>query len=87
MCLAIPMRVMEVDSGGARCEARGVERRVGLMLLQHEDIRVGDYLLIHLGHAIDKVSESRALEAWSLYDEILAAEDAARAGGSGALPV
>jgi hydrogenase expression/formation protein HypC len=75
MCLAIPMRVLEIDGLMARCEAKGVERTVGLFLLQRESIVPGDQLLIHGGYAIQKVSQDEARSAWALFDEMLAASD------------
>lgn len=78
MCLAIPMQVMAIDGLSACCEIRGVERTVSLWLLQHESIVPGDMVLIHAGHAIEKVSEAHAAEAWKLFDEMLAADTLAR---------
>ena len=80
MCLGIPMQVQALDGFNARCEARGVERTVSLFLVQHEDIVVGDYVLVHVGTAIQKIDPKGAAETWSLLDEVLAAEDA-RYGG------
>jgi hydrogenase expression/formation protein HypC len=74
MCLAIPMRVLERDRFSARCEARGVERKVSLFLLQHEMIDVGDHVMVHSGNAIQKMTASDAEKAWALYDEMFAAE-------------
>ena len=74
MCLGVPMRVVEIDGFMARCEARGIERKASLFLLQHEDVRVGDLVMIHVGNAIQKMSESDARSAWELYDEILQRE-------------
>ncbi|HLF31933.1 MAG TPA: HypC/HybG/HupF family hydrogenase formation chaperone [Xanthomonadales bacterium] len=77
MCLGVPMRVMEINGFTARCEARGIERKASLFLLQHEDIRVGDLLMIHVGNAIQKMSETDAHSAWELYDEMLQRENEA----------
>jgi hydrogenase expression/formation protein HypC len=75
MCLAVPMRVLERQGYTARCEAKGVERGVSLFLLQDEAIEPGDYVAVHAGHAIAKISPDEAKIAWQLYDELLAAED------------
>ena len=80
MCLAVPMQVVEIDGLSARCEAKGVERTVSLFLLQHETVRPGDGVMIHLGYAIQKVSAAEARSAWALYDEMLAADLAAQRG-------
>jgi hydrogenase expression/formation protein HypC len=74
MCLGVPMRIKEIDGFTARCEARGIERTASLFLLQHEDLQVGDLVMIHVGNAIQKMSEEEARTAWDLYDEILDAE-------------
>jgi len=81
MCLGVPMRIIEIDGFAARCEARGIERKASLFLLQHEDLQVGDLVMIHVGNAIQKMTEEEARSAWELYDEILAL-DAEAAGGA-----
>jgi hydrogenase expression/formation protein HypC len=77
MCLGIPMRVVKCDGHIARCEAKGIERTVSLFLLQHEKIGPGDNVMVHVGYAIQKMSESEAASAWQLFDEILATDEAA----------
>lgn len=74
MCLGIPMRIVERDGFTARCEARGVERTVSLFLLQHEPLAPGDFVMVHMGEALEKMDAERARQAWELYDEMLAAE-------------
>ena len=75
MCLGIPMRVMECDGYIALCEAKGIARTVSLFLLQHENIVPGDSVMVHVGYAIQKMSDAEADSAWLLYDEILTAAD------------
>jgi len=79
MCLGVPMRIVEIDGFTARCEARGIERKANLFLLQHESVQVGDMVMIHVGNAIQKMSEEDAQTAWELFDEMLALEDEANA--------
>jgi len=74
MCLAIPMQVVAIDGFTARCSAKGVERDVSLFLMQGEPLAVGDYVMIHVGYAIQKVTEADALSSWELFDEILTQE-------------
>ncbi len=83
MCLAVPMRVVEVDGFSARCEARGVERRVSLLLLGDDAVTPGDFVTVHLGQALAKVDADEAQRAWALYDEMLATLDAAPPGPHG----
>jgi hydrogenase expression/formation protein HypC len=70
MCLGIPMQVVEVDGYNARCEARGVERAVSLFLMQDQAVSVGDHVMVHVGYAIQKMTEQEARSAWELYDEM-----------------
>ncbi len=73
MCLAIPMQIKTIDGFQCTCEARGIEREVSLFLLQEESVELGDHVLVHVGYAIQKVSQSEAASSWQLFDEILAA--------------
>lgn len=72
MCLAIPMQVCEVDGFIARCEAKGVSREVNLFLLQDETLAPGDFVMVHVGYAIQKMTELEARSAWEVYDDMLA---------------
>ena len=72
MCLGIPMQIREINGLVARCEAKGVERDVSLMLLQDADLKPGVFVVVHLGHAIQTMSAAEAESAWALYDEMLA---------------
>ena len=75
MCLGIPMQIQSVDGFLARCTAKGAEREVNLFMLQDETIGVGDYVVVHLGHAISRMTAEEAVSAWEIYDAILAAQD------------
>ncbi len=74
MCLGIPMEVIAVDGYLARCSAQGVEREVSLFMLQDEPIAAGDFVMVHVGYAIQKMTPQQARSAWELFDEILQAE-------------
>lgn len=74
MCLGIPMQIVEIKGFAAHCQAKGAEREVNLFLLQDEPIAVGDFVVVHLGYANQKVTEEEARAAWELYDQMLAAE-------------
>ncbi|OOZ40485.1 hydrogenase assembly protein HypC [Solemya pervernicosa gill symbiont] len=76
MCLGIPMKIVSIDRYVARCEAKGIERDVSLFMLQEDEIAPGDYVMVHIGYAIQKMTEQEAQSAWELYDEMLAAEHA-----------
>jgi len=72
MCLAIPMRIVEIDGVAAVAEVDGVSRRVRLDLLP--EVVLGDYVLIHAGLAIARVDAENAAETLSflrsLADEV-----------------
>jgi len=72
MCLAVPMKITTIDGYQCTCEAKGIEREVSLFMLQHEEIKPGDHVLVHVGYAIQKVSEQEAADSWALFDEVLA---------------
>jgi len=69
------MRIVEVDGYNASCEAKGVQRDISLFMLQHEPVVPGDFVMVHVGYAIQKMTEEEALSAWELYDEVLGAGD------------
>jgi hydrogenase expression/formation protein HypC len=70
------MQISAIDGFLARCNAKGVERDVNLFLMQGEDITPGDFVMVHVGYAIQKMTELEARSAWEVYDEMLAAEAA-----------
>jgi hydrogenase expression/formation protein HypC len=72
MCLAFPMCIASIDGLSATCAARGSERAVSLWLLQDEPLAVGDWVLVHLNRAIQRISAAEAQAAWLLFDELLA---------------
>ena len=74
MCLGIPMRVVEIDGFQATCEARGVRRVASLFLLQHEELRPGDLVMVHRGHAMAKMTEEASQAVWALFDEMFERE-------------
>jgi len=75
MCLAVPMRVLKVESFVARCEALGVQRDVSLFLLEQGAVTAGDYVLVHVGYAIQSISLEDADASWALFDQITAKLD------------
>ena len=65
MCLAIPGKIVEVysgDSDSALVDVAGVRRRVDLGLLQDDRPKPGDWVLIHVGFAMSKISERDAID-------------------------
>jgi hydrogenase expression/formation protein HypC len=70
MCLAIPAQVMSVQGEKAQVDfGEGVLRDVNITLV---DAKVGEYVLVHAGYAIQKMDEAEAKETLALWNEILA---------------
>ncbi|MCF7876325.1 HypC/HybG/HupF family hydrogenase formation chaperone [Candidatus Bipolaricaulota bacterium] len=73
MCLAIPGEVLSVEEEVASVEVGSVEQEVRLDTLT-EEVKEGDYLLVHTGFAIQKLSQEEAEETLSLFDELIETE-------------
>jgi len=74
MCLAIPAKVVNVEGDKAKVDfGEGVLREVNVTLV---NVKVGDYVLVHAGYAIQVLDEKEALETLRLWNEILEAESA-----------
>lgn len=68
------MQIREINGYVANCEARGVQRDVNLFMMQDENLEVDDFVVVHVGYAIQKVTPQEAQTAWELYDQMLAAD-------------
>ena len=71
MCIGIPMQVTAVEPGHAICTGRGESRRVQTALLgnaQVDAVQVGDWLLVFLDDARERISPARALEVNATLD-------------------
>lgn len=71
MCVGVPMQVIEMNYPSGVAEARGVKRNIGLQLLPEGDVSIGDYVVVHVGFAIEKLRKEDADEIWKGFDEIL----------------
>lgn len=72
MCLAIPLKLIEIDGNKAVGEAMGMQRRLRVDFI--ENPRLGEYVIVHAGFAIERLSEAQALEdleAWSEVEDAL----------------
>ncbi|HEX9204674.1 MAG TPA: HypC/HybG/HupF family hydrogenase formation chaperone [Candidatus Deferrimicrobiaceae bacterium] len=73
MCLGVPAKVMERSGDAAVVELGGVRREISLMLL--DDVSVGEWVIVHAGFAIERLSEGAALQTLELFREIADAPD------------
>lgn len=70
MCLSIPSKVISIDENNfAIVDTMGVRRGVSLDLIA-EPVAVGDYVLIHVGFAMEKIDTQYALESLKIYEQI-----------------
>jgi len=68
MCLAIPAKVISVDGPSALVSIEDVEYRASILLL--DDVRPGDFVMLHAGFAIEKVDPEEAAEILRLLNEV-----------------
>ena len=68
MCLAVPAKILSIQDALAKVELSGVTKDVSLMLLP--EAKVGDYVLVHAGFAMQIVDEKEAEETYALLDEM-----------------
>ena len=72
MCLAVPMKVIEIEGPMAQVEESGVRRSARVDLV--EGIKVGDYVIVHAGIAIDRLEPEEAAETLKLFAELFPSE-------------
>ena len=68
MCLAMPMKINKIDGSLAQCEAGGLTQDIRIDFIA--DAQPGDYVMVHAGFAIEKMSEKEALENMELLEEL-----------------
>ena len=67
MCLSIPAKVISISNEMAKVSVGGAEYEANLQMV--EDVKVGDYILLHTGFAIEKLSEEDAIESLKVFEE------------------
>ena len=71
MCLSIPSKVIQIDENNmATVDTMGIQREVSLDLM-NEEVTIGDYILIHIGFAMNKIDKEEALSSLALYREMI----------------
>ncbi|MEA1913620.1 MAG: HypC/HybG/HupF family hydrogenase formation chaperone [candidate division WOR-3 bacterium] len=68
MCLAIPMKLIQIKGVKGIVELSGVKKEVSLKLL--EEFKIGDYLIIHAGFAIERLNEEEAMKTLKIWQEM-----------------
>ncbi|MCP5273167.1 MAG: HypC/HybG/HupF family hydrogenase formation chaperone [Burkholderiaceae bacterium] len=73
MCLALPARIVALDGDDATVDLGGVRKAVSVALTP--GVAVGDYVIVHVGHAIGVVDPEEAERTLALFAELAAMED------------
>ena len=73
MCLGIPAKIVRIKNNMGTIDIEGTQREVSLLL--QEDAKVGDYVIVHAGFAIQKIDEKEALETLRFLRQIVAELD------------
>jgi hydrogenase expression/formation protein HypC len=69
MCLALPVQVVALGAGDmAMVDLGGVRKEISLALL--EDVKVGDYVILHVGYALSKLDPEEAAATLALFAEL-----------------
>lgn len=72
MCLAVPLKLIEINGVSAIGEAMGMQRELRVDFIKNPQL--GDYVMVHAGFAIERLSEAQAqadLEAWAEVEDAL----------------
>ena len=67
MCLALPAEVVEIRGDTARVNLGGIRKEISLALV--EEVEVGDYVLVHVGYALNRISPEEAERTLALFAE------------------
>ncbi|MGG7054378.1 HypC/HybG/HupF family hydrogenase formation chaperone [Nitrosomonas sp. ANs5] len=68
MCLAIPARVEQIDGDDAIVNLSGIRREISLALV--ENVEPGDYVIVHVGYALEKIDPAEAARTLALFAEL-----------------
>ena len=68
MCLAVPLKLIEIDGKKAVGEALGVKREVRVDFIKEP--KPGDYVMVHAGFAIERLPERQARDDWEAWEEV-----------------
>jgi len=66
MCLALPGKIESFENENAIIDYGGIKKKANISFV---DVKIGDYVLVHVGFAIEKIDEKKAKEMYNLLDE------------------
>jgi hydrogenase expression/formation protein HypC len=73
MCLAIPGKILQINGDSALIDFDGIKQNVIIALIQNP--KIGKYVIVHAGYAIEQINEEEALEAIEQWKEIAEDQD------------
>ena len=68
MCLAVPLKLIEIDGKNAVGESMGMQRKLRVDFIPEP--KIGEYVIVHAGFAIERLPEEQALENIAAWEEI-----------------
>lgn len=68
MCLGVPVKIVQIKGNEGVAEFKGIKKKINLELL--ENVKKGDYVILHAGFAIQKMEPEEALETLKLFEEL-----------------
>ena len=68
MCLAVPLKLIEIDGKNAVGESMGMQRKLRVDFIPEP--KIGDYVIVHAGFASERLPEEQALEDIAAWEEI-----------------
>ena len=68
MCLAVPLKIIEIDGKNAVGESMGMKRKLRVDFIPEP--KIGDYVIVHAGFAIERLPEKQALEDIAAWEEV-----------------
>ena len=73
MCLSIPSKVVKISEDKTVCtvDTMGVQRDASLLMMGEDGVKIGDFVLLHIGFVMEKIDEKEALLSIETYKEIL----------------
>ncbi len=75
MCLSIPSKVVSIDTENEMCtvDTMGIKREASLTMMQEGEVKIGDFVLIHIGFVMNTIDPEQAELSLETYREILSA--------------
>jgi len=64
------MKIVSIKQSIARCQYQGIERDVDIFLLADSGLDIGEFVLVHVGYAIQKIEKEEAETRWQLFDQM-----------------